>query len=266
MGNLIKSRLFELKRVNMLRILFFSMIAFLLVGILGASGNAETLEFDISTERGLTAFLSLLLVFVGVVVVFVCINDYQDRTINCLILNGYTRKQVYFSRVILSEVLGIVLFLIFGVILCVGLMKLSCPKEDSISISNMLVRLLLCVFPLFRIIGEIIFFSFIIKNLYAVEAAVVAIVMSLGVNAAFGTNNVFPLGVNSLLGMFHMVEYSTGRVSNQNMIYVVNSNFDIKNIVMMMVVSIVVGVFFIMLGYGFHKEDDYNGNIFVKGE
>lgn len=263
---LIKARLFELKKISMIRTLIFGTIVLIVSIIFMYKTNEEQMGFDIFVGRYMASVLSISIVFAGIITIIVCVNDYLDKTVNFCILNGYTRTQVYFSRVILSVVLGLISFLLIG-FLCLAMVKIAYPGEHSIPVSNVIVRLLFCIFPMFRIIGIIIFFAFIIKNPYAVAIAFMAIVINLSAYLEFVTNyNNLILGINGISSMFHIMEYSTYRLSDKKIIYIFNSNLDVKNIVLMIVVSLAVGIFFIMLGYSFHKEDDYDGRILVKGD
>ncbi len=101
---------------------------------------------------------------------FAFCNDFLDKTVNYEILNGHRRKDVYFSRAIIS-IIGGTAGTILILMIPLFVLQLFVPFGTGIKNGELIMRLLIAVFPIVRIICEIAFLAIIIRNPYVIMAA-----------------------------------------------------------------------------------------------
>lgn len=167
MWNLIKAQNYQLKRDRAIKymvcIIFGSQVLVFL-------DYLRTHSFSDLTG-GYTAFYlgDINFIMLGMLVTLLSARivgwDYTDKTINYELLAGHSRKSVYWCRVYVSLmwiIAGCTIFL-FLPLLITGIINGWGYKVDM---GNMLLRYVLTFFPLFRLFGECVLLTVLLKNCY----------------------------------------------------------------------------------------------------
>lgn len=164
MCNIIKSLNYQNKRDIFIYILAFASIL-LLYGIPVLEGGLQFENgglFVISISSML--FVIPLILTLGVTS-RVCGFDYNDRTINYEILNGHSRGESYFARLIVSSVWSISLVYIITILpaLTVTLIK---GFGNNMYAGELLIKTLLTMLCVFRLVSLYSLLSVIVRNCY----------------------------------------------------------------------------------------------------
>ncbi len=105
--------------------------------------------------------------------------DMNDKTINYEILAGHSRLRVYASRTLVSVLWNTVI--VTGVIaFLIGFPTILNGWGDNMDRSDMMIRLVLLIFPIIQMECEMILLTFLLKNCYL--AMVIGYVFSFVVN------------------------------------------------------------------------------------
>ncbi|MDD6069790.1 MAG: hypothetical protein PUC12_03115 [Clostridiales bacterium] len=259
MINIMKAQLYQLKRTRLIYIVF---VCVLIIQFTTMMGEMDFLNSTITAgkyvaENGTAvAFVSLIfaLVFTGEV----CGADFGDKTTNYELMGGHLRKEVYFSRAILSLGIGTGGALILNAFPVV----IACILGDwgnEVRLLDIFLRYLLSVFSIARIICEFIFLSYIIKNAYIVMAT--GVVISL---AGSGWSEMFPngspqyTGMGSLSEIFNIPCWATYTLVGEKNIVVYDAALSARNVAGTILSSVLFGGLFLLLGYLYFKKDDLN--------
>ena len=222
MKQIVKSQIYELKSSRILYLILI-ILSFLQISLWWGEYSLETskpLCDYIAQNSGI--FVPIALAFGICFTGFAFCNDFLDKTVNYEILNGHKRKDVYFSRAIISIIGGTV-----GTIL-------------------------ILMIPLF------VLQLFVIRNPYVIMAAGFAIALLGGeiVDSFVGNGYAF-LGLSSLSRIFSFAEWSTYTLSDKDgMILIFESSLQAPEIAAIIGSSILFGSIFLILGYLFFKKDD----------
>lgn len=260
MTNIMKSQLYQLKKSKLVRAVF---ICILMLQFVFMDGEMDFLfSSDVTTGKFLAENGSLLvcisLMFALVITAEVCGADFLDKTSNYELMGGHLRKEVYFARSILSLGIGTLGALILNVLPLVCAVLLS-GWGDDISAWDIIFRYMISIFPIFRIISEFIFFSFLVKNSYA--AMVAGFVISI---AGTGWAELFPngcalfSGIGTLTKLFAIPYWNTYTLTGEKDIIVYHAALSAGDVAASVVSSVLFGVVFLLLGYWYFKKDDMN--------
>ena len=199
-------------------------------------------------------FVTMGMLFVAITVPMMCGNDFLDKTTNYELLSGHIRRDVFFGRAIPTIIIG-TLGCIVASIAPIVVATIRNGWGDYIGIEDACFRLFLMFFPVIRIICELIFLSFIIKNPYIVMALGWLSVM-IG-NMLIGTGGYFSLGITTIGKVVTVDAWSTyGLEENVNFIY--DAAFPAADVALVIISSVVVSAAALYLGYIFFKKDDLN--------
>lgn len=257
MKQIVKSQIYELKSSRILYLILI-ILSFLQISLWWGEYSLETSKplCDYIAQNG-GIFVPIALAFGICFTGFAFCNDFLDKTVNYEILNGHRRKDVYFSRAIIS-IIGGTAGTILILMIPLFVLQLFVPFGTGISNSELVVRLLIAVFPIARIICEIAFLAIIIRNPYVIMAAGFAIALLGGeiVDSFVGNGYAF-LGLSSLSRIFSFAEWSTYTLSGKDgMILIFESSLQASEIAAIIGSSILFGSIFLILGYLFFKKDD----------
>ncbi len=254
MNNIMKSQVYQLRKDKITKIAFF-MVLFIQITNPILNNISSTLEKTacIYIVENIQTLTMMPLLFLAILVGTICTADFTDKTLNYEIMTGHTRLELFLGRVIPCIVLGTVMSLIF-MALPVVITSVILGWGTEISIGDMVFRLVLFLFPVIRIICELIFVAFLVKNPYIVMGAGYFAVMLVGVlvtkkSCMLGMTNI------NLLSNFNL--YSVFNLNGKKFI-VYDLSLGIDNILGTIFLSLFFGAVFLFLAYHFFKTDDLN--------
>lgn len=115
MKNLIKAQLYQLKKDRLVQITFVGMLLILLMmayinqllAVTEASG-LDTVTGGGFFANNLVGAMTVGLMFVIISVPRICGWDFTDKTTNYELMSGHIRREVYFSRIAVSLLVGVI--------------------------------------------------------------------------------------------------------------------------------------------------------------
>ncbi len=260
MKDLIKAQLYQLKKNRLVLIVFIAVFLLQFINIIGEisySGSgfcASTYIVDMSLEM---IFMSL--VFPTIFTGCVCGGDFSDKTVNYELMSGHTRKQVYFSRAVISLVGGVIGEFII-IVAPVVVLSEAYGWGTDILVKEAVIRYLFMLLPIARIICEFIFLTYVVKNQYITMAGscfVFSIGLSL-VELLSSETSVF-LGMTNIMKLGTYESWSTYTLDNTvDMIKVYDASLSTGDIISTIISSVLFGGVFLFIGYRYFCGDDLN--------
>lgn len=250
MSGLAKSILYQLKREKLIYAVFLiAVIIGILQALIGEGIEAESLsEFVPVIGSSLYGFVYM---FMGVAVAKICGSDFGDKTFNYEIMSGHTRSHIYIVRAAISIVVACVASMlaanipIFIVVIIKGF-------GTKLSLGSVILRQLLCFFPILRLTCFYIFLTFIVRNQYIVMGISYFIFLISMILESIPSHILAFTNV-SMLCTYQ--SYSSFSFSGDEY-YIYDGSLSINAILLTIVISMAVSVFWIISGYVFYKKDD----------
>jgi hypothetical protein len=260
MKNVIKSQLYQLRKDKLVYIIFFVVLIMQFTMAFGEADFGVGQDFTggkFVAEVG-KDIVAAALIFIIAVVGEICGADFLDKTSNYEVMSGHRRHEVYMSRAILSLLYGTVggIIIITAPVVWISVMG---GWGNEISVSGYVLRTVLLVFPIMRIICEFVFFTYLIKNPYItmVVGLCTSFAGSLLMELPQGTSVV--LGITNMNLLYDFPAWSTYSVVHPETIYTIyDAAVATSDMVATIVVSVVVGTVFLILGYVYYEKDDLN--------
>ena len=182
----------------------------------------------------------------------------MDKTTNYELLMGHLRKDVYVGRALLSMLVGMTGSIIL-IIIPIGWLCIMDGWGNEMDLGKALLRLLLCLFPIGRIICEFIFLTYIVKNPYPVMiAGTLVSVYSVGIIPMFTTGDIGVLGLGNLSQLMNFTAWRTFALVGEKEITIYDASIAAGDVIRTILLSVVIGGLFLGLGYVFFKKDDLN--------
>ncbi len=258
MKNIIKAQFYQLTKEF---IPFFTLVGVTLCSVLITM--AADLQFFGETEprtgcecfaESSLGFVTMAMLFVAITVPMMCGNDFLDKTTNYELLSGHIRREVFFGRAIPTIIVGTLGCMIASTAPVIAA-TIRNGWGDYISADDVCFRFFLMLFPVIRIICELILLSFIIKNPYIVMALGWLSVM-IG-NMIIGLGSYFSLGFTTIAKTITVDSWLTyGLEENVNFIY--DAAFPAADVALVIISSVLISAAALYLGYIFFKKDDLN--------
>ncbi|ADU22650.1 hypothetical protein [Ruminococcus albus] len=260
MKNLIKAQLYQISRTRVYYLVFITlMMLAVLFGAVEYLNGADNLEewqkltaSDFATRMEMV--VSIAMMGIAFFAAFFCADDFSDKTMNYEMMSGKLRKQTYFSRASIT----IVFCTIFGLVMVstsLGVSYMLTGWGDSVPFSAAAVRILLLVFPFFRVSCLFIMIAYFIKRagfafltdymIFAVSNLIKSADDESGVLTVFST-------VGSI--MRYKEWHIFGLESPVEMVYTPMPEAGL--IIRCILVSLAVGGLYLLLGYNFFHTDD----------
>lgn len=166
MWNIIKAQNYQVRRDNLT---IYILIVGLVVPLLVASMNSGTGIESLTGSIAMANLGEVVFVMLGAILLIltsrICGWDQADKTMNYEVLSGHSRSEVFFARVLVSllwgGVIGMVIA-IFPVLLC----TIISGWGVNMNLSDIVLRYLLLLFPIFRLICEFILLTFLLRDCY----------------------------------------------------------------------------------------------------
>lgn len=262
MKNLIKAQLYQLKKDRLVQLVFGGMLLILLVTAYMNQLLAVTVDYAIDTVTGggyfsnsLVGVIMVGLMFVIIAVPRICGWDFTDKTTNYELMSGHIRKEVFFSRIIVSLLAGVVGWLI---LFCAPLAVTSIINGwgEKLPLSEAVLRGILMLFPIIRLVCELSCFTFILKNPY-ITMGIGYVLFMLQISPVFPIKNSHLLGISNL-SMLGTIDLWTTYGLDGELNYIFEAYLGAGDIAGTILASIAASLLSLFLGYIFFKNDDIN--------
>lgn len=255
MKNLIKAQLYQLKKNRILILIF---LALCVMQVSGSAGEMAYEDWKLSAGGYLATngyvILSPVILIVTLVTAEVCGADFMDKTGNYELMAGYRRKDIFFSRTVLSILLSLPAMFLLLLIWAVAAVAFG-GWGTELSPEAVLTRTVLMIFPILRLICEFVFLSYVIKNQYIVMGCGLFLFMGNTVLSIPEHTRMFS-SVGSIHELVSFSCWSTFRLVDEKEIRIYESAISGSNALGIVVMSVLAGVLFLWLGYQFYKKDD----------
>ena len=260
MKNIAKSQLYQLRKSKLPYAIFF-VILFLQLFTIATTviNNLDGPDITGSSfvaEQGAALFMTPIF-FLSIITGIVTGADFMDKTTNYEIMTGHTRAEVYFGRVIPALVVSVAGGFILAIIPVLAA-NFIFGWGTKMSLSGVIIRYILVIFPYFRLACEFVFLTFVVRNSYMIMAMGFVYYM-LGSILADGGKRASSvlLGLTNLNVLGNFGSFSTYNVlDGATVITVYDSNVGVSTVVSTIAASLLIGSFFLLIGYVFFKNDD----------
>lgn len=257
MINIIKSQNYQLR--HDLFTIIALIICVILPVILIASDASDAVEggmiFVYHSEVFALAWVFVSLVFCGRITGW----DFNDKTINYELLSGHSRSDVFWGRFATCLIwICLISFLMLLVPLSVQTMLNGWGY--NVEFLDMMLRILLSIFPLIRIVAEFFLLSLLLRNCYVTYAVgyfafAGCMVISLLVDEFLGIDSTYMLGYATISNLFELSNYHSEMINGVD-VNIYNAALEGKDIVSTIVSSVVVTGICIIVGRKIFKNRD----------
>ena len=257
-------QLFRTRIVHLANIMMLCIIFILLFLSSDTSDEIrETMTAYLPQTISFAAAIALMapLIMIGIV----CGDDFQDKTINHELTAGRSRAASFFGRAIpvmiaapLTAVsLTSIPYVIYGALFGVG---------DTIPLSNIILRILLMLFPLLRLSAFFVFLIFVMKKqLAAVIGALGTTLLTIGLisgeaSLPFVTAARHFHGMLSLTDLLNLCKFENWRAYDLTLksFYTYYPELPASQIALVIISSLIMTAVWLLLGYHFFHVDDMN--------
>ena len=262
MKNLIKAQLYQLKKDRLVQITFVGMLLILLMmayinqllAVTEASG-LDTVTGGGFFANNLVGAMTVGLMFVIISVPRICGWDFTDKTTNYELMSGHIRREVYFSRIAVSLLVGVIGWII---LFCAPLAVTSIINGwgEKLPASAAVLRSILMLFPIIRLSCELACLTFILKNPY-ITMGIGYVMLMLEISPMLSIKNSFLLGISNL-SLLGTVEVWTTYGLDGKMNYIYDAYLGAGDIAGTILISLGVSLLALFIGYIFFKNDDIN--------
>lgn len=260
MWNVIRAQLYQLK--SDIVVWGVTILALFVMFVI----NLDAFDMKMTGSEATAYMGESMCILVGLLIIMVIVanvmgKDFLDKTLNYEVLSGHTRKDVFFGRLFVAAVVGI---------LCSFLIIISVPVVltimngwgNAMELQGVLIRLGLILVTLFRICCELAFLTTLAKNPYitylvAIVLSEVQIILSTaqGQYSDFETSPLLP--VSNCLNLFTFQDWTTFFLDEKDQIFY-SSAVTSEMMLWTLIPSIVIGIVMILLTYVFFQHDDLN--------
>ncbi len=262
MKNLIKAQLYQLKKDRLVQLVFAGMLIILMLAMYMNQLLSETSSSGLDTVTGggyfannLSGVIMVGLMFVIIAVPRICGWDFTDKTTNYELMSGHIRREVYFSRVTVSLLIGGIgwIILFWAPLLAASILN---GWGEKFPFSEAVLRGILMLFPIIRLSCELACLTFIIKNPY-LTMGIGYVLLMLQVSPVFSIKNSFLLGISNL-SLLGMVDVWTTYGLDGELNYIFEAYLGAGDIAGTILASLVAALLSLFIGYIFFKNDDIN--------
>ncbi len=262
MKNLIKAQLYQLKKDRLVQLVFGGTFLILMMMVymnqlfsaIEASGN-NTVTGGGLFANSISGVIMVGLMFVIIAVPRICGWDFTDKTTNYELMSGHIRREVYFSRVTVSLLVGGIGWII---LLCAPLAVTSIISGwgGKLPLSEAVLRGVLMLLPIIRLSCELACITFIVKNPY-LTMGIGYVLLMLQVSPVFSIKNNFLLGISNL-SMLGTVDVWTTYGLDGELNYIFEAYLGAGDIAGTILASLGAALLSLFIGYIFFKNDDIN--------
>lgn len=259
MWNIMKSQNYQIKRDNLTVYAALLCLVLPVFGLLLDDAGLDSMDGSLFTVSMFAFFPYLFIIWSLIVITRICGWDMNDKTINYELLSGHSRVVVYFGRVFTG-----LIWTMFGgiVVSLLPILLLTAVKGwgHSLDFGETAVRYAVMLCPYFRWACELILLTFLVKSSHA--AAVLGFVLFEGsLILATVLQEMTDIDIDVQFATSNMLELS--EVSNfrdmligENTVSVYEAALDSKLMTGSVVISLVVGIICLLLGYAVFRRRD----------
>ena len=256
MKNIIRSILYELFRTKLIYILF-AIFALMMVLVTVFNGKDTSISGLYLTDSSVTFTFPIFMV--GTAVGMISCADMKDKVGNYEILNGHSRLQYYLARFICSVTVASILGYILSFIpMILGMLVFGWGTK--LDFGCVLVRHILYIFPFVRLASFFACISFLVKNSFAMIAIGSGVGLATPMLLAFfpdASESVFL----SIYNLKHLMSFDTWEIYNLSTSGIDRyrsavSSLPANLIVSTIVVSLVMIVAYLLIGYALFRRSD----------
>lgn len=260
MKDIWRAQCYQLKKDRLVILTFFLMLFVQITAMFGSiAGETEPITGSLYSIEGAEGCITYTLFFVFVIAARICGQDFMDKTGNYEIMSGHTRREIYIGRVIAVLFFGTVgaaILVALPEMIAIGILGWG----NEVSMSCFVMRSALLLLPIFRILCEVCFLTFIIRNTYVViligmvyicYEEMMASMMRHFISFWTGMSNLY-----MLIDYDYFYTYTLKPRETEHLIF--DSALPANTVVGTILVSIVAAAIFVYLGYIFFKHDDLN--------
>ncbi|MCR5213699.1 MAG: hypothetical protein K6E10_04735 [Eubacterium sp.] len=259
MKNIIKSIIYELLHSKFLIRIYIMLLLFMVL--------VTALNINTGEKKGTSYMLAdnpvILYQFgiflLSIIVGTICGEDYKDKVGNYEILFGHSRRSIYVARTLFACIVsGILCTSLSFVPIITG--NIIGQWGNGLSLSHVVIRNLLMIFPYVRLAAFLAMITFIIKNNYIIMASGFFLMMIISVVDAVMEN-----GRSLYLSIFNLgllTDYQGWNIYNIDPVSGIveynsyDSSISTGNIVGTILVSLIMTAFYIFMGYTLFRRDD----------
>ncbi|MGN0578327.1 MAG: hypothetical protein ACI4J4_06885 [Ruminiclostridium sp.] len=262
MKNLIKAQLFQLKKDRLVQLVFAGMLIILMLTVYMnqlfseiESSGSNTLNGGSFFANSLGGVIMVGLMFVIIAVPRICGWDFTDKTTNYELMSGHIRSEVFFSRIIVSLLAGVIGWII---LFCAPIVVTSIINGwgEKLPLSEAVLRGVLMLFPIIRLVCELSCLTFIFKNPY-ITMGIGYLLLMLQVSPVFPIKNSFLLGMSNLTILGNVEIWTTYGLDGE-LNYIFEAYLGAGDIAGTILASLAASLLSLFIGYIFFKNDDIN--------
>lgn len=263
MYNLIKAQNYQLWRDNYIIYVLIGIIGMtvlnLVMNIQSITSASETLNGGTFTAMGGTAY-SVIYIFISLgFTARICGWDFIDKTLNYELLAGHTRREVFWSRALLSLV-WVFAFSVALTFLPIGGVAVFTGWGDNMSLAGALMRFGLSFLILLRMTCGYILLSFALKNCYIVLfvgyiAMMIPAFAVMMINEFTKIEITYQLSFPALLTVLDFSNYKLGYVDGEDIVQFI-TDVEPEFIIGTVVMSLVLSAVYLLLGYTIFRKSD----------
>lgn len=260
MKDIIKAQLYQLKKERIIYVIFVVTLFLQCTMMIGELDlmNASDASAGFYAAGAGSNMIIMSLMFAMMLTGIICSTDFMDKTANYELMCGHLRRNMYFGRVVPGLIIGTAGTMIISaapIILC----SILYGWGNTVSPGDLITRWVLSIFPIFRVICEFVFISYIVKNAYIVM--VVSFIVSM-VGASYlqliENGSLHFLGLGSLYCLFDCKPWTTYTLVGEKSITVYDTTIYARDVMEVTAFSMIFGILFLWLGYWFFAHDDLN--------
>ncbi len=257
--DIMRSQVYQLVRNRGLRAVVLGILA--LSAFFGASdkiaGGADG-SGCLFFAQMLPMTINLSMFGIATITGIVCADDFTDKTSNNELMSGRLRSESYIARTIVS-VAGSVVFGFVTVLALLITCLLLYQKGYELTAAGIAQRILLLIPVFIRLSCFFVFVSYVVKRPIAVVGICYALIMILGFMGGMSDDGMIDGGLLTGFGSFSIVcsfdEWHTYGL-NTPVYYVYDQFINGGKAAALVIVSIVMGAVYLLLGYNFFHRDD----------
>lgn len=263
MYNIMKAQKYQLIHDNFTYIVFFCGLVMMWISFLMNAEEGLDISKDMASGYVVNSGMSFLTVFLMLAYTSrICGGDLSDRTVNFELLAGKKKSAVYFGRLLVSIIVGIIVYLIFC-ILPVIVISAVWGWGHTMPVKEGAIRLALGFLPPLRLICFFACLTFLTRSPLGTVAVGFITILAESLFGMLADDGFLPFGIEKLAPFLSLASAETVEKYNMKMDYINGEDVEVlkdmmsSGTIIMLVVSCVIAcAVFSILGYTVFKKKD----------
>ncbi len=269
MKNIIKSQFYQYSKNRLLKIIFVIFCLFIAAITLFIKLELDVNNESIADPDNITIitgdycftmifpmYFVFSLLFLMIVTCTLFSEDFKDKTENYEILSGHLRSHLYFGRVIPTMITAVLSWAVLAYT-PITVMTIINGWGTDLPFSETLLRLVLLIFPIIRIMSDLILVTTITRNsIISMSLGYISLILVSNINFTDSFTTLF----NGLSNIFTLLSCDVmttyGLTTDVRIIYDISTSpVEIWGTI---IISLLFSVAEIWIGYIFFKKEDIN--------